>query len=51
MRRLLSFLAATVCLILLSLPSYAQPCATLQIIGPPGGTIPCDSALNLTANI
>ena len=49
MRRLLSILTATVCLILVSLHSYAQPCATLQIVGPPGGTIPCDSALNLTA--
>lgn len=31
--------------------SNAQPCATLQIIGPPGGTIPCDSDLNLTAQV
>ena len=51
MRRLLSFLTVTICSILLSFPSYAQPCATLQVIGPPGGTIPCDSALNLTALI
>lgn len=51
MRRLLSFLTATLCLLQLSHYSYAQPCATLQIQGPPGGTIPCDSALNLTAVI
>lgn len=51
MRRLLSFLTLSISLLLLSLYSYAQPCATLNIIGPPGGTIPCDSALNLTAQI
>jgi len=49
MRRILSFLATTLCLTIISHSIYAQPCATLQIIGPPGGTIPCDSALNLTA--
>jgi len=29
--------------------SAQAQCATLQVVGPPGGTIPCDSALNLTA--
>ncbi len=49
MRKLFTLVAFTIISIFISQYAFAQPCATLQIIGPPGGTIPCDSALNLTA--
>jgi len=51
MRRLLSLLTFSVCFILFNAQLHAQPCANVQIIGPPGGFIPCDSALTLTQTI
>ncbi|MEN9338727.1 MAG: hypothetical protein RIQ62_39 [Bacteroidota bacterium] len=50
MRRLFYLLALTLPVLFFHERSAAQ-CATLQIIGPPGGTIPCDSALNLVAQV
>lgn len=49
MRKLFLRLATLVCFCLPVSDLLAQPCATLQIVGPPSGTIPCDSALNLNA--
>jgi gliding motility-associated-like protein len=49
MRRILQGLFAFFALSIIQFNLLAQPCATLQIIGPPTGTIPCDSALTLSA--
>ncbi|HNB80555.1 MAG TPA: hypothetical protein PLP14_00545, partial [Chitinophagaceae bacterium] len=48
MRRILPFLMIVLSALSGTHSAQAQ-CATLQVVGPPGGTIPCDSALNLTA--
>jgi gliding motility-associated-like protein len=51
MKKLLRLFLNGLGFVLISLAAKAQPCATLQIIGPGSGVIPCDSSLVLEAQI